>query len=146
MNRMFHITHDTLIQPVASLIQCISHFSQYKIKPYSPLWVSMMSLPKFFHLSTHVPPSHIFPITHWWPSHGYCISSSFIGCQNTWLIIISHLLIIIPGIHNLTCLCNIVIPINPCSILLKFIFQYIATLYLFLSLYFHVHILCALYK
>ena len=43
-------------------------------------------------------PQHIFPISHWLPSHGNHISSPPIGHQGTWLIIISHLLIIIPGI------------------------------------------------
>ena len=48
VNRIFPITHDTLIQLVASLIQNTLHFTQYKIKPYSQLRVSMMSLTKFF--------------------------------------------------------------------------------------------------
>ena len=47
------------------------------------------------------------------------------------------LLIIIPGIHSLAYFMttrSLIILINPCSILLKFIFSHIATLYLFYHL------------
>ena len=57
-----------------------------------------------------------------------------IGHPSTWLIIIFLLLIIIPGIHSLTCLAmtrSLVIYIKPCLILLKFILSHTVTLYLF---------------
>ena len=62
------------------------------------------------------------------------LSGIFIGYQDTWLIINSLLLIIIPGIHNLTCLMmtrSLVILIKPCSILLKIISSHTVTLHLF---------------
>ena len=61
-------------------------------------------------------------------------SNLFIGYQDTLLIINSPLLIIIPGIHSLTCLVmtrSLDIYIKPCSILLKIISPLIITLYLF---------------
>ena len=44
------------------------------------------------------PPCHIFPTSHWLPICRGHFSSSLIGHQDTWLIIISHLLLNIPGI------------------------------------------------
>ena len=134
VNRIFPITHDTLIQLFVSLIQCISHFGQYKIKPYSPLWVSMTSLPKFF---TSAPMSH--PNT---------FSLSLIGglamvtvFQALSLVTRTHGLLSFPAcslafqkfitLHAFATSRSLFILIKPCSILLKFIFQYIATLYLF---------------
>ena len=67
VNRIFPITCNTLIQPVASLIQKTLHFIQYKIKPYSQLRVSMMSLTTFFTLSP--------------TCHPNTFSLSLIGCQ-----------------------------------------------------------------
>ena len=63
----------------------------------------------------------LFQLSHWSPEH------------------MAHynllLLIIIPGIHIIShafvTSSSLVIPIKPYSILLKFVFQYIATLYLF---------------
>ena len=107
-----------------------------KIKPYSQLHVSMTSLAN---LSTLMP-------TH----HPDLFFLCLIGCQatttefysppighpSTWLIIISPLLIIIPGIHSLTCLMttrSLIIYIKPCSILLKFILSHTVSLYLFFN-------------
>ena len=74
-------------------------------------------------------------IPHWLLSCAVPISSLLIGHQDTWLIIISHLLIIIPGIcitlHACAMSRSLIIPLKPCSILLKFVSQYIVTLYLF---------------
>ena len=105
-----------------------------KIKPYSQLHVYMTSLTNF---STSMPMHH----------HDLFFLS-LIGCQammtefysppighpSTWLIIISPLLIIIPGIHSLTCLMmtrSLIIYIKPSLILLTFILSHIVTLYLF---------------
>ena len=63
----------------------------------------------------------LFQLSHWSPEH------------------MAHynlpLLIIIPGIHITLHACaasrSLIIPIKPCLILLKFVFQYIATLYMF---------------
>ena len=79
------------------------------------------------------------PVTFSQPLIGYQIAEAtfpaLIGHQDTWLIIVSCLLIIIPGIHitlhAFAMTRSLIIPLKPCSILLKFVFQYIATLYLF---------------
>ena len=130
-------------------MQCILYFGQYKIEPYSPPRVSMTSLPKFF---TSVPmchPNPLFPVTHWLLSHGDHVSSSLFAHQTMWLIIISHLLIIIPGSHSLACLHDDKITHYTNKTLLNFIKIYFSIhcyIVSILSLYFHVHILCALCK
>ena len=83
------ITHNTLIQPVASLIQNTLHFAQHRIKPYSQLHVSMTSLTKFFTLPPMCPPDPLLLSIIGCQSHGSYTSSSPIGHQTTWLIIIS---------------------------------------------------------
>ena len=64
--------------------------------------------------------------------HPVTFSSPLIGHQDTWLIIISCLLIIIQGIcitlHAFAMPRSLIILLQPCLILLKFVFQYIATL------------------
>ena len=123
MNRIFPITHDMLIQPVASLIQHISHFGQYKIKPYSPLWVSMTSLQNFFTSSPKHHPNTFslsliggwamttafHALSHWSPEHmaHYHFPLAHYHSRN---------------LHNLTHLCDIKIThytVKPCSILLN---------------------------
>ena len=149
VNRIFPITHDTLIQPVASLIQNISHFSQYKIKPCSPLQVSMMSLPKFF---TSSPTCH--PNT---------FSLSLITCsamatafQVLSLVTRPHGSLSFPtcqlSFQEFIALHAFKMP-RSLIILIKTVLNFVAnyfpihcyTISIF-SLYFHVHILCILYK
>ena len=68
-------------------------------------------------------PQHISLTAYWLLSHDDSFSSSLIGHQDTWLIIISHLLIIIPGIciasHASTMSRSLAKLPKPCSILLK---------------------------
>ena len=121
VNRIFPITHNTLIQPVASLIQHILHFGQYKIKPYSPLQVSMMSLQNFFTSSpmchlTHFPYHSLvakpwqlhFMLSHWSPEHmaHYHFPLAHYHSRN---------------LHNLTCLCNVKITCYTTKTLLDFV-------------------------
>ena len=122
MNRIFPIIHDTFVQPVVSLIQCILHFSQYKIRPYSPLQVSMISLQKIFTSA----PSH----------HPNTFSLSLIGdkamataFQAFSLVTRTHGSLSFPACslsfqefitsHAFATSRSLIILINPCSILLK---------------------------
>ena len=68
-------------------------------------------------------PCHIFPTSHWLPNYRGCFSSSLIGHQDTWLIIISCLLLNIPGIcialHAFATSRSLDKLSKPCSILFK---------------------------
>ena len=68
-------------------------------------------------------PQHISLTLYWLPSHDNCFSSPLIGHQDTWLTIISHLLIIIPGIcialHAFMTSRSLAKLPKPCLILLK---------------------------
>ena len=85
-----------------------------KIEPYSQLCVSMTSLTKFSTLApTHCPDLFFLSffgcratMTEFYslPICRGLFSTPLIGHQDTLLIINSPLLIIIPGIHSLTCL------------------------------------------
>ena len=145
MNRIFPITHNTLIQPVASLIQCILqnkksiltttclHDAFAKIFPSAPT-----HHPNTFFLSLiggQAMASTFQALSLATRTHG---SLSFPACSLSFQVFISS--------HAFVMSRSLVILIKPCLIWLKFIFQYIATLYLFLSLNFYVHILYALYK
>ena len=79
-------------------------------------------------------PWHIFPTSHWLPNCRGPFFSSLIGHQDTWLIITSHCSLSFQEfitLHAFATSRSLVVPIKSCLILLKFIFQYIATLYLF---------------
>ena len=68
-------------------------------------------------------PQHIFLTPYWLLSHDNHFSSPLIGHQDTWLIIISYLLIIIPGIyiasHAFVTARSLAKLPKPCLILLK---------------------------
>ena len=68
-------------------------------------------------------PCHTFPTSHWLPNCRGCFSSSLIGHQGTWFIIISHFLLNIPGIciasHPFMTSRSLDKLSQPCSILLK---------------------------
>ena len=97
-------------------------------------WTPWLCCLKIFHWHPN-PSCHTFLTFHWLSTCRGHFSSSLIGHQDTWLIIISCLLIIIPGIcitsHAFMMSRSLIILLHPCLILLKFVFQYIATLCLF---------------
>ena len=70
-------------------------------------------------------PWHIYPTPHWLLGHEDLLSGPLIGHQDTWLFIISSLLIIIPGtciaLHAFTTSRSLATPPKPCSILSKYI-------------------------
>ena len=104
----------------------------------------MTSLTNFSPWHPHANLTH-FPVTHWLLNYGNCISSSPIGHQTIWLIIIFCQLIIIPGSHSLACLCDDKITHYIDKTLFDFVEIYLSThcyTVSILSLYFHVHILC----
>ena len=77
---------------------------------------------------------NIFLTSLWLPNCRGPLSSSLIGYQNAWLIIISHCSLLFQQfitLHAFMTTRSLVLPIKPCTILLKFISPYKATLYLF---------------
>ena len=81
--KTFCITHNTLILLFASLFQNNPAFWPIQNKTILTTSGFHEALAKIFHLITHLPPQHIFPIPYWFPNHSDHVSSPPIGHQDT---------------------------------------------------------------